>query len=298
MTVNNSAHIDLNGQRVAIELRKPGAVEEVRLELPPKPTFPPVGYCIYCGSTESLSDEHIVPYGLSGDAVLPRASCGVCARETGRFEQLVLRGPLRSARIHRRLKSRTRHRDGPDMHRLVLVRESGEEEVDVPLADYPILLHFPIFSQPGCVTGLKLPGIQMQGIQTILFGPHPEEVAKRHGAKQVRFPTTREQPVAFARMIAKIGYGYACATGQTSRIDGSSPVVSCIRGMADDVGQWVFTENSRTVSYPGLLHRIVIHEIGGSLVAEVHLFADSQTPRYGVVLGRLKADDQQAAREE
>jgi hypothetical protein len=43
--------------------------------------FPPVGRCIYCGSDgggNGLSREHVVPIGLGGGLILPRASCKVC----------------------------------------------------------------------------------------------------------------------------------------------------------------------------------------------------------------------------
>ncbi len=35
----------------------------------------PIGRCIYCGGRKGLLDEHIIPYGLGGNLVLPEASC-------------------------------------------------------------------------------------------------------------------------------------------------------------------------------------------------------------------------------
>jgi HNH endonuclease len=54
-------------------------------------TFPAVGRCIYCGSTDLLSEEHIIPYSLSGHYVLPEASCDKCAKTINRFEQFSTR---------------------------------------------------------------------------------------------------------------------------------------------------------------------------------------------------------------
>jgi hypothetical protein len=48
--------------------------------------LPPLGYCLYCGSTENLSREHIVPYAFLGNWVLQQASCGRCAEITGKLE--------------------------------------------------------------------------------------------------------------------------------------------------------------------------------------------------------------------
>lgn len=46
-----------------------------------KRTYPPVGRCIYCGTKEGdLTDEHIVPFALGGNMILPKASCIPCQR--------------------------------------------------------------------------------------------------------------------------------------------------------------------------------------------------------------------------
>jgi hypothetical protein len=50
-----------------------------------------VGRCIYCGTTESLSDEHVIPLGLGGRSILYDASCQSCANITSAFERVVLR---------------------------------------------------------------------------------------------------------------------------------------------------------------------------------------------------------------
>ena len=120
-----------------------------------------------------------------------------------------MREPMRAARIYRRLKSRTKHTEGPLVQRVTLIRESGEEEIDLPLADYPILMHFPIFAQPGYLIDRFGTGITMTGIVTVLFGPTPETVALKHGAREIRFPHSPMKPVALARMIAKIALGFA-----------------------------------------------------------------------------------------
>jgi hypothetical protein len=291
MLLKHEAFIEINGEKVPIAIQKHAPVEVVHLPPPPSSIcthHEPVGHCIYCGATNQLSDEHIIPYGLSGVEVLPKASCADCARETCKFEQEVLRGPMRAARIHRKLKSRTKHTDGPLTQRATLIRESGEEEIDLPLAEYPILLHFPTFAQPGHLTGRFGTGITMTGMVTVLFGPTPETVARNHGALEIRFPQSPMKPVAFARMIAKIGLGFAVAGGCLASIEGASPVASCINGSTDDVGQWVFTDGSNPIRIPGYLHRVQMHHMNGFLIAEVHLFADSGAPKYGVVLGKLK----------
>ena len=92
-------------------------------------------------------------------------------------------------------------------------------------------------------------------------------------------------------MIAKIGYATAFALGDLRRLEGPSPVIPSILGEEDDIiGRWVGTLTDPIRNYPGLLHRIEIHEDTKRrlLLAEVQLFSDSKTPSYGVILGRLK----------
>ena len=83
---------------------------------PPHPPreFPPVKACIYCGATERLSTEHIIPFSAGGKWVLPKASCRTCAALTGTFEGEFARtilGPLRMPfnMPTRRPKERPRH---------------------------------------------------------------------------------------------------------------------------------------------------------------------------------------------
>ena len=91
-------------------------------------------------------------------------------------------------------------------------------------------------------------------------------------------------------MIAKIAYAMAVSNKEAEQLDGPALVLPAIRGQADDIGQWVGTLSDPIRKYPGLLHRMAIAQDKerGLLLGEVQLFADSETPSYGVVIGRLK----------
>lgn len=254
-----------------------------------KIVYPRVGRCIYCSATDDLRREHIIPFGLNGTAVLPEASCARCARITATVEAQVLRGPMREVRVLRRLRSRSRHAGVPGTQRLTVVRSGVTEAVQVPIEQYPILLHFPTFSLPRFLTGQDGSGIEVTGVASVLFGPRPEEVARRLGAQSIILESQRDRPIAFARMLAKIGYAMAVAQGAESRLDGPSPVLPSMLGELDDIGRWVGTLTDPIRKYPGTLHRIAIREdhAKGLLLAEVQLFSDSETPSYGVILGNL-----------
>src|SRR5438876_10039435 len=72
-----------------------------------KLSYPPVGHCIYCSGTDNLTREHIVPFGLHGNAVLPAASCASCRQLTSAFEFQVLRGSMRTVRVICNVRARS-----------------------------------------------------------------------------------------------------------------------------------------------------------------------------------------------
>ena len=252
--------------------------------------FAPIGRCIYCGATNDLETEHIMPFGLSGTAKLPQSSCRACAKITGAVEQLVLHGPLWPVRVFRNLKSRTKHRDAPKTLPLTLFRNGYEETIQLGIDEYPMLLHFPVFTPPSYLTQAAYsPGIGMLGVASVLFGPRPNEVCRSLGATAIKL-TADYQKVAFARMIAKIGYSFAVAMGAINSIDGEALLLEAILGIKDDIGRWVGTLTKPFEKHPDHLHQILVHQERekGLLIAEVQLFSDSQTPSYGVIIGKLK----------
>jgi hypothetical protein len=253
-------------------------------------TYPAFGRCIYCGSNDGLEKEHIVPYALNGSAILPKSTCRECAKITGQFEQSVLRGPMWGVRILRELKSRTKHADAPQTFPLSILQNGEIKDIQVPLKEHPVLIHFPVFSPPGYLAANEYTsGITLTGVATILFGPRPDEVAKKLGVTEIMHNQSY-YPAGFARTIAKIGYSYAVAEGALERIHGKPLLLDSLLGRTDDIGRWVGTLTLPLQSHPGLLHRLSIHEDYEKklLIVEVQLFADSQTPSYGVVVGHLK----------
>src|SRR5450759_2184663 len=78
------------------------------LEIRTKTCGNPVGSCIYCAKPEGLTDEHIVPLGLGGNFILPKASCKKCNAITSAFELKVLRGFMLDARTAGQFPTRRR----------------------------------------------------------------------------------------------------------------------------------------------------------------------------------------------
>lgn len=253
-----------------------------------KPT--PAERCIYCGATEDLRDEHILPFGLSGPAAIPRGSCGQCAKITAAVEGEVLRGPLWPLRVFLNLKSRRRHRDAPRAIDLVMVYADGRREpVQVPIEKAPIVFIFPVFMTPGIIQPQGYTsGIRVKGSAMVGYDNGYKRLLKEYGASSISLSQTT-RPVTFARMIAKIAYAMAFADGSLAKFGGTSPIVSSILGQTDDVGFWVGSYSETSPKHPKLLHHLVgrEHRDHGVFAYEVQLFANSQAPHYSVVLGRL-----------
>jgi hypothetical protein len=174
-------------------------------------SYPPVGRCIYCGETEDLSREHIIPFGLNGNAVLPAASCAKCRNITASFERDVLRGSMCAVRVRLKFQSRKKHQGAPLTQRLMFTRNGVSETIDLPIERFPILLRFLKFASPRFFTGRQNSGIDITGVVAILFGPRPEIVGRELGAQEIVLRSKPDHPISFARMIAKIGYGMAFA---------------------------------------------------------------------------------------
>jgi hypothetical protein len=251
---------------------------------------PPVGHCIYCRATDNLSKEHIIPYGLNGNAVLSAASCARCRNITASFEREVLRGSMRAVRVGLKFQSRKKHHGAPLTEPLMFTRNGVSETIDLPIERFPIRLPFPKFAPPQFLAGDQNSKLKIIGATTILFGPRPEVVGKELGAQKLVFQSRRDSPVSFARMIAKIGYAMAYALGEIHRLEGPCPVIPSILGHVNDIALWVGTLTGPRRKYP-MLHRIEIHRDSDRrlLVSEVQLFSNSAAPTYEVILGHLKS---------
>lgn len=178
----------------------------------------PIGYCIYCDAVENLTKEHIIPHGLSGTAVLQKASCPRCSKITGDFERKVLRGPMVEVRKLLCLQSRSNHKKSKLNAELTLVIEGNEVVVQIPMNEYPIILSLPTFGAPNYLTGVKSLGINISGITAISFGPRPEELLQRFNAQKITIPEPTSEPIAFARMLAKIAYCFAIKNNELIKL--------------------------------------------------------------------------------
>lgn len=179
--------------------------------------FQSIGRCIYCGATEELSDEHIIPYSLVGDYVFKKASCSACARITSREELWAARGVF--GRLREAHKFPTRKRKDKIKNagvKVTIVTGDKTTEVTVPSDQAPTSpLFAPIFPPAGILVD-RLPTLEIPGISYLIILPHPADHDERLKGFKANGPTTVSISGNwglnnFMCLLAKIGHGFAVA---------------------------------------------------------------------------------------
>ena len=254
----------------------------------PPPRLKPVGQCIYCGETNGLSDEHIIPLGLRGTLILPKSSCKQCADLTSAIEGRVLRGFMQSARLVANFPSR-RKKSRPKVLRTRLITEHDNVvEQDIPVDEAAALLTLPILAPASMLSG-QAPtyGVKFAGAETIHFGKKIDTLLHERDAAAMEI-NTQVHLSDFVKMLAKIAYGYCVATNGLFPRD-QSPLLPLLRGEADDGSCWIGSSDYKLqIESAGNTH-----VLGGYLlrradnvettVIRVKLFADAGATGYEVI---------------
>lgn len=251
---------------------------------------PVIGCCIYCGRAEGqLQDEHIIPYGLNGNWKLKAASCPECAAITSAFERDVLRNALLATRAALGFRS-YRRKSLPTTLTLDIDRGDGPERLELSVDEHPGIAVLPRFSKPSWITSqIRTTGINVIGANTVYFGrtPLPDFVQKYRGSRLTG--SVKYEPVAFARMVAKIALGYCVARFGVGAV-ANAYVLPAILGKADDVGTWVGSTDGYQLELQSNPEDRITHAVGtdvqnGDIVAFVRLFAWAVPDEYIVVVG-------------
>ncbi|MBI5128096.1 MAG: hypothetical protein HZA66_01520 [Rhodopseudomonas palustris] len=176
--------------------------------------------CIYCGSLDGLTKEHIIPYALGGTWIFPKASCKTCAKITAAFEGQFCRtilGPLRMLynMPTRRPKERPRH-----LALKVKYPSSNDWEIAYVDRDIcPFLIGLPLYPLPSALTGKQTN--EVSGSATREFwlrgggfwqdrDSHLQWLCNILGAVQV-MPMAEVQTDPFCLTLAKIAHAFTAA---------------------------------------------------------------------------------------
>lgn len=251
--------------------------------------LPPVGKCIYCGSTEEpLKKEHIIPYGLHGIKILPRASCKACQDITGSLEgycQGTMLGPLRNALGFR---SRKEKRKRQPQTVSVKFNDGSRGALTLPAHETPGAMALPVFPIARALRGLPPDHLgdttDGGGFWHYMQEDRLSLVSEKYGVQEIAVEGTAD-PLRFARMLAKIAHVAAVADfGVDGFVHLTPSMILGENGMMNYlVGCGGFIEELPT----DRLHagHTLIHDESGMIVSLVRLFASLGAPTYHVVVG-------------
>jgi hypothetical protein len=181
--------------------------------------YPSFGECIYCGASANeveLTNEHIVPYSLGGNAVILGGSCKACAAETTKLEDEIGRKVFLEFRTHVNTPTRRKKKRAKELPFTFKVAGGKAQTKTVPIADHPYFTPMPVWGLPGLLEG-KLPSAQFAHHKAHVFYWLPPNIRKVMGLAdgamgEIPFPEFRINHERFARGIAKIAYCQAVAT--------------------------------------------------------------------------------------
>jgi HNH endonuclease len=257
--------------------------------------YPPLWRCMYCGSKDQLSTEHIVPRGLGGNILFPRSTCEKCRKITHEFETVNMRKNFLYFRVHTGLHQHPKERP---THLPVRIRGSGTRLV-LPSA-HPNWLTLPLFMRPGILANLPL------GMPFIIRGMHTTN-PKNLTAVQTQYSEYFEVDYnfdvdAFAKLLAKIAHGLFCGTlhlkGKLSDEYFKPYLSDFIRGKNDNLGPYLIgqLQQYQIPDYDSDYYKYMLFTVRQQdkflTIATIRLFSDWRGPDYTVVLGeRLKMDE-------
>jgi hypothetical protein len=246
-----------------------------------------IGKCVYCGSTDNLTDEHIVPYGLNGIWQLLEGSCGACNKITSAFEGTVLREYFTLARAALGLRTR-RPRNRPKEFSFEVDKEGRKDNIVVPVADCPAIFMTRSLEEPGHIVKYG----NRNSVMTIavnLHGLNPTKLEDKFGIEGISI-NAHFSGHCFERMLAKIAYGMTILAYGPEALK-ECYVLPCILGLKHDAGYWVGSSGKHVSTLPTenkVLHRICLTKNNGEIRILIRLFAHYRTPEYLVIVGKLK----------
>lgn len=254
-----------------------------------------IGTCIYCGSVDDLTDEHVLPYALGGKLVLSRASCKACAAITGRLEQKLLRGHWWPYRKKLGLQSRN-PAAANELKSIKIIKANGETLTgQMPLESFVAAIVFEL-APPTILAGQVQEGEPFATRAFMkMLGPMASE-AQVDGKCYRLLPADKvEFPVNFdagelMRFLAKVAHGYAISkAGSAAFCEFYLP--EFILGRTDGIQTYVggYASPIVTTTPPGGGYNRMMMRARGDLISVcTQLFIDEGDPPpiYEIVVGK------------
>lgn len=255
--------------------------------------LPPHGSCLYCGATTyrpgenlKLAAEHIIPEGLGGTVILPKASCESCAKITSLLERSVLKGPLYAIRVHQQIR-RKRKKRPPEKFQIIIIKDEKEEIIELSLDEHPVILNMFGLGPPGILAGHDGTDRSGQFIFSLPLNCTPEEIAKsKYPSFQLPFGNLHH----FWRFLGKIAHGFFIQEYGSGNFKPLLP--DFILTDSDRPEHYFYLVGCEKNKFPQTknIHQITLEEreVEGAhyIVVLIRLFAYLETPTFCVVAGK------------
>ncbi len=251
-------------------------------------TIATVNSCIYCGSTQALTDEHAIPLGLNGVYVLKKASCISCNTVTTKFEHDVLRRLLRYFRAYKSRYKTRRKKEIPELFPVQIRTRNGQvKQIKMPISDWGAVAFVPHFAPPRIISGKEeTEGIEVLGGYTLRIGGlTKEQLGAKYGITDLHTSATHS-PVEYARMLAKIAYCFTVA--EFGHIPSENYyVIGAILGKKKDIGTWVGCRDADVM--PKQKDVVVNLHLKDdcTILVRIKFFGKLKSPTYEVVVGKV-----------
>lgn len=253
--------------------------------------YKPIWFCVYCSygivkeaTKRNLGAEHIIPFGLGGNQILPRACCKACERRLGAgIEQAVLKMMFGNTRIKLGLPTRN-PQDRPTEITLILSdRSTPTGEITIPASKIPLGIPGLKLPAPGILVGEK-PHDRMVGEFSLI---HNEEETRQYLAGPNKgFRVGSFNNHIFMVMLAKIAHSYAIA--EWGHYSFTPLLLDLLLGRTETSSYWVGGGREMPPDPLGL-HRLELRRetvlATTYVVAYIRLFCSFNTPEYRVVVG-------------
>lgn len=226
-----------------------------------------------------------MPYGLSGEQILKKASCKNCARVTAKFERDVLRNMVAVIRAKLNLKSR-RMKERPTVYNLGIGRGDQRRNIELQTDQHPGALAMPFYAPAKRLN--NIPGPDLPPVANVMLGYDRDLLlgyAGERGKVDAAIPNTHDL-ASLPRMIAKIGYCFAMSCIPAQHWEVLYPI-NAILGFSSDIHEGVGASLDPIDGSDEGLHQMILEPIGGDMTAFVRLFPELGMPWYHVVVGRL-----------
>jgi len=257
-----------------------------------------IGRCIYCGDVDSkLTKEHVVPFGLGGNAIILRkACCEECRVITSKCERNPISNNWGEVRAALDFPSRKRKLAEESFFLDVILEDGSKRTLDLKGKETLGLVQFLEYNPPALFApnGYKF-GIIVTGVKLIGFGINIEDFKKEHKIKGFSLTTTARGN-DFEKMIAKMAYCFTVACWGLDCFD-ERYVLPTILNEKDDVGYWM------GCNFDGKIVPLIGKQAGGfvikisvitynsgkrNVIVSLKFFPASEAPEYIVVVGSLK----------